>query len=233
MRVFDLFAPIMQTVTKSLDVDRYFFYKIKSYYEHSAQNNTIEVHAYIPNIVEPIKGEITFTFSTAGNNGTKYSFAITPLTEQIAILPETLLDLEISLRNANNDLLSLDGDIPGNDDENSDELVTYGLNVNWYASNSQEKGQPIINDIAQSKTKKITVPHTTDNNKYLGIIEAKTSFETEGINEATKRQITLSTLYSIPFNTKYRVLLVAGVSLVNTIACSKGLVENTLHACKK
>jgi len=60
--------------------DRCFFYKIKPYYEQAASKNTIEVYAYLPNVTEPIKGEISFTFSTFGTNGTKYTLAITPAT---------------------------------------------------------------------------------------------------------------------------------------------------------
>ena len=66
--------------------DRYFFYKIKPYFEQAASKNTIEVWAYLPNVTEPIKGEISFTFSTFGTNGTRYTLAITPATSQIAVI---------------------------------------------------------------------------------------------------------------------------------------------------
>jgi hypothetical protein len=59
--------------------DRYFEYKIRAQYEPSAQNNTIivEAHVHGENGEEKITtGEIFFTFSTFGSNGTKYTFVI-------------------------------------------------------------------------------------------------------------------------------------------------------------
>ena len=60
--------------------DRYFFYKIKPYYEASAQNNTILVEAHITNGNESkiTTGEIPFTFSSFGTNGTKYTLVVAP-----------------------------------------------------------------------------------------------------------------------------------------------------------
>lgn len=76
--------------------DRYFFYKIKPYYEQAASKNTIEVWAYLPNVAEPIKGDISMTFSTFGTNGTRYTLAITPATSQIAVVGAPYEKIELS-----------------------------------------------------------------------------------------------------------------------------------------
>lgn len=73
--------------------DRTFCYKIKSYYEHSAQNNTILVEAHIKdsqNRMNIVKGELPLTFSSFGTNGTNYTLTIAPNTTQIASLPPTI-----------------------------------------------------------------------------------------------------------------------------------------------
>ena len=73
--------------------DRAFCYKIKSYYEHSAQNNTILVEAHIKdsqNRMNIVKGELPLTFSSFGTNGTNYTLTIAPNTTQIASLPPTV-----------------------------------------------------------------------------------------------------------------------------------------------
>lgn len=74
-------------------VDQNFCYKIKPYYEHSAQNNTIYVEAHIKdseNRVNIVKGELPLTFSSFGTNGTNYTLVFTPNTSQIASLPPTI-----------------------------------------------------------------------------------------------------------------------------------------------
>jgi hypothetical protein len=60
--------------------DKYFFYKIKPYYEAAAQNNTILVEAHIKkgNKTKVTTGEIPLTFSTFGTNGTKYTLVMVP-----------------------------------------------------------------------------------------------------------------------------------------------------------
>ena len=62
------------TIISINEQDRHFAYKIKPFYEPSAQNNTIlvEAHVHGKNGEERVvKGEIFFTFSTFGSNGTK------------------------------------------------------------------------------------------------------------------------------------------------------------------
>lgn len=76
--------------------DRYFFYKIKPYYQQAASKNTIEVWAYLPNVTEPIKGDISMTFSTFGTNGTRYTLAITPATSQIAVVGAPYEKIELN-----------------------------------------------------------------------------------------------------------------------------------------
>ena len=85
-----------QTVLTCKNEDRDFFYKIKPYYEQAASKNTIEVWAYLPNVAEPIKGDISMTFSTFGTNGTRYTLAITPATSQIAVVGAPYEKIELS-----------------------------------------------------------------------------------------------------------------------------------------
>jgi hypothetical protein len=74
-------TPAKETVITLDETDRYFAYQIKSYYEQSAQNNTIlvEAHVHGKDGQEKItSGEITLTFSTFGTNGTKYTLVMVP-----------------------------------------------------------------------------------------------------------------------------------------------------------
>ena len=194
---------LRETVITIDSEDRFFFYKIKSFYESSAQNNTILVYAYVPNKEEPTVGEINFTFGTFGSNGTKYTLAITPATDQIAVLPAENtgddsgnLQLNLTLYNANSEKLDMTtgvGDLTG----------YYNLTAEWYASSTDAPALGEIKNIENSKSKSIEalgVLNTNyDTNKYAGIIKASVSYQGAGVNEATDRVITLSALYSVPY----------------------------------
>lgn len=194
---------LRETVITINSEDRFFFYKIKSFYESSAQNNTILVYAYVPNKEEPTVGEINFTFGTFGSNGTKYTLAITPATDQIAVLPAAdvgddsgNLQLNLTLYNANSEKLDMTTGV-------GDSTGYYNLTAEWYASSAKAPTLGEIKNIENSKSKSIEalgVLNTNyDTNKYAGIVKASISYQGAGINEATDRVITLSALYSIPY----------------------------------
>lgn len=192
-----------EEVTVALEADRQFFYKIKSYYESNAQNNTIEVYAYIPNVTEPVKGAISFTFSTFGTNGTKYTLAVTPMESQIAVLPSGNDDyqLRLSLRDANNEELEItETRIIDPEDEAEGTTTGYNLSVQWYTrSKSNNHGLNIAN-IENSKNKLISIgsANNTDNNKYVGIVK---STVTINIGEEESRPANLTALTPIPYST--------------------------------
>lgn len=192
-----------EEVTVALESDRQFFYKIKSYYESNAQNNTIEVYAYIPNVTEPVKGAISFTFSTFGTNGTKYTLAVTPMESQIAVLPSGNDDyqLRLSLRDANNEELEItETRIIDPEDEAEGTTTGYNLSVQWYTrSKSNNHGLNIAN-IENSKNKLISIgsANNTDNNKYVGIVKSTVTID---IGEEESRPANLTALTAIPYST--------------------------------
>lgn len=194
---------LRETVITINSEDRFFFYKIKTYYESSAQNNTILVYAYVPNKEEPTVGEINFTFGTFGNNGTKYALAVTPATDQIAVLPAAdtedtsgNLQLNLTLYNANNEKLDMTTGV-------GDSTGYYNLTAEWYACSENAPTLSEIKNIENSKSKSIealgVLNNNYDANKYAGIIKASVSYQGVGVNEATNRVITLSSLYSVPY----------------------------------
>lgn len=194
------------TIISINEQDRHFAYKIKPFYEPSAQNNTIlvEAHVHGKNGEERVvKGEIFFTFSTFGSNGTKYTFVITPASTQIAILPAESLDLKVSLRNAEGALIPLKESFVSDEDEDPDEINTYNLKVNWHARNDVNTDLTTslaLTDIEDSEVKNLNVSNSTDNNKYSGIVNAKVSYLTQGKTETENRVITLSTLYPVAYS---------------------------------
>ena len=110
--------------------DRAFCYKIKSYYEHSAQNNTILVEAHIKdsqNRMNIVKGELPLTFSSFGTNGTNYTLTIAPNTTQIASLPPTVPAEELLTEAEWNDLAE-DNRLKTIYDSYNDYVVTEGAN---------------------------------------------------------------------------------------------------------
>lgn len=182
--------------------DRHFAYKIKPFYEPSAQNNSIlvEAHVYGENGQTKVTtGEIFFTFSTFGSNGTKYTLTMVPSSSQIAVLPTSSLSLDLSLRNANNELIALNDSAIGSLEDKPDEINTYQLRIDWYAKN-KSSGSIAISDIENSKIKKLDVANGVNGNKYAGIINAKVSYLTEGKSGIDPRVITLNTLYPVAFS---------------------------------
>lgn len=202
-----------KSVVEITDADRFFFYKIKNFYEPSAQNNTILVEVYVPNKVEPTKGELTLTFGTFGTNGTKYTLAVVPAGTQTSLQPNGEeesgdLELKITLYNADGEALDLNTNFDGE---------FYSLSKEWYAKSA---AAPELGELTQiitaesnpedaeqqtpqsSKSWLLTVPGTTgtnyDENRYAGIVKVSTTFE--GGPENNPNEIELSALYAVPYS---------------------------------
>lgn len=205
-----------KSVVEITDADRYFFYKIKNFYEPSAQNNTILVDVYVSNKVEPTKGELTLTFGTFGTNGTKYTLAVVPAGTQTSLQPNGEgddavagdLELKITLYNADGEALDLNTNYDGE---------FYSLSKEWYAKSA---AAPDLGELTQivtaesdpdaaeqqtpqsSKSWLLSVPGATgmnyDDNRYIGLVKVSTVFE--GGPENNPNEIELSTLYAVPYS---------------------------------
>lgn len=203
---------VTEDVITITPADKQFVYKIKPFYEASAQNNTIlvEVHVYNAEQEHIVLGEKSFTFSTFGNNGTKYTLSVVPATTQIAVLAnpgensglDGDLELHVSLRNADGKLLTLSADTI-KDTASEEEIVTYDFEASWYARSIVDNANTTISDPAdtdQEKIKLIEIGNQTDRNGYVGILNTQVSFDTTGRTELENRKIVLNTLYSVPFS---------------------------------
>ena len=199
--------------------DKYFFYKIKPYYEAAAQNNTILVEAHIKkgNKTKITTGEIPLTFSTFGTNGTKYTLVMVPNNTQISTLPHSDtnpnpdLTLELSLRDADNKLIPLKTAsivIPENIgeevEENEFKIATYNLQLSWKTHNYelQNSGLTLTPINEENTLYTITVPNPSFgeiNVPYVGILNASVMFNEE-LNNKDKRQIRLKTFYPVAYS---------------------------------
>lgn len=205
-----------KSVVEITDADRYFFYKIKNFYEPSAQNNTILVEVYVPNKVEPTKGELTLTFGTFGTNGTKYTLAVVPAGTQTSLQPNGEgddavagdLELKITLYNADGEALDLNTDYNGE---------FYSLSKEWYTKSA---AAPELGELTQvvtaesnpdaaeqqtpqsSKSWLLSIPGATginyDDNRYIGVVKVSTAFK--GGSENNPNEIELFTLYAVPYS---------------------------------
>ena len=86
---------------------RDFWYKIKPYYDATASINSIKCEFRPAEDNDLVTGEEFFTFGIMGSNGTKYTLAITPATNQVATTPSKELVLDISLRDSNNEEIDI------------------------------------------------------------------------------------------------------------------------------
>lgn len=209
-------TPAQDTKIILSEADRIFAYKIKPYYEASAQNNTIQVEAYVNGQngeQKVVTGELSLTFSTFGTNGTKYTFVLTPATTQIAILSDSnpdddiidgSLNLTLSLRNADNELIAmttkpianfgLDGEVE------SYEIDAYALSVGWHATPpTQSSGAITPLQIENSEQWNVNVSLSNNSDKYMGIVSSKVQYNTDGKTSVDTRIIELSNLYPVPF----------------------------------
>lgn len=91
---------------KQID-SRDFWYKIKPYYDATAVLNSIKCEFRPAEDNDIVTGEQFFSFGIMGSNGTKYTLAITPATNQVATTPSKTLQLDISLRDFNNEEIDI------------------------------------------------------------------------------------------------------------------------------
>lgn len=202
--------------------DKYFFYKIKPYYEAAAQNNTILVEAHIKkgNKTKITTGEIPFTFSTFGTNGTKYTLVMVPNTTQISTFPHSdtnpnpNLTLELSLRDADNKLIPLNeasvvvpsvigGEVEV-DEENTPAIETYNLQLSWRTHNAALQNSGLtLTPVGEDKTTyTITISNPafgTTNVPYMGVLNASVMFNEE-LSNGEPRQIRLKTFYPVSYS---------------------------------
>lgn len=93
--------------------ERSFWYKIKPTFQPSDSQNYIICKVILAGEITPVESKQYFTFGLAGNNGTKYTFAITNATPQGYIDGsgnDKELLLNISLRDANNTQITVEDD---------------------------------------------------------------------------------------------------------------------------
>lgn len=196
--------PIKKTIYHLNEDDRTFVYKVKPFYDTSAQNNTILVEAHIHGENEEkmrIVGEMFFTFSIFGSNGTKYTFTITPATAQNAVLPDKPLDVNLALRDASGELLPLNYEPTFEPGE--EQLDMYHLRFKWHARRGDGVGNLTMDPAPGAEDPQIrvlTVPNRYDATGYVGIIGAEVSYLAQGNNGSKDRIITLDALYPVPYS---------------------------------
>jgi hypothetical protein len=111
---------------------------------------------------------------------------MTPSTTQIAVLPDTndeddiidgSLNLTLSLRNADNELIEMVDTINVNPD-GGEEISPYSLSVDWYATVPEADGPSAIvyQPIADSKQWSVEIPINQNEYGYMGIAKATVSF---------------------------------------------------------
>lgn len=196
--------PIKKTIYHLNEDDRTFVYKVKPFYDTSAQNNTILVEAHIHGENEEkmrIVGEMFFTFSIFGSNGTKYTFTITPATAQNAVLPDKPLDVNLALRDASGELIPLNYEPTFEPGE--EQLDMYHLRFKWHARRGDGVGNLTMDPAPGAEDPQIrvlTVPNRYDATGYVGIIGAEVSYLAQGNNGSKDRIITLDALYPVPYS---------------------------------
>ena len=167
--------------------NRDFWYKIKPYYENSAQNNTIHCEFIKAQDVDSVWGEQLFTFGTAGTSGTKYTLAITNATSQVAANSSAGLPLSIQLKDSDNKALELSNNV-------SDWFVQ------WNFSKSGGKSGIPFTDVETATEKFLTTPKG-----QWGILEfmAKVSLNgtkiSGGPEDGQERIVDLKVQYPVPF----------------------------------
>lgn len=215
--------PIKETKITIKPEDKTFSYKIKPYYEQSAQNNTILVEAHITNDkneVSVIKGELPLTFSSYGTNGTNYTLSIVPNTTQIAALPvngtdeegqvtaNPLLQLKVTLRNGDGELIALNEEaftFPNTSsseqlEDTNEEITTNNFKIGWHAVNGNGTTVSIFGNTEDNKEQLLEIsPVYSDNTPYVGIIKASVEYPEE-LSDGAKRTLRLSTVYPIPYS---------------------------------
>lgn len=216
--------PVMEDNIIIEPQDKYFSYKIKPYYEPSAQNNTILVEAHIKdsdNKVNVVKGELPLTFSSFGTNGTNYTLSMVPNTTQIASLPPTftneegqeeanpLLQLKVTLRNGDGELIALNEDsfiFPNTTEEENkledapdEEVTTTNFKYGWYALNGNNSAVSLVPAVEGSKEQLLEISPEYGSIPYVGIVKTSVEYPEE-LSDGSSRVLRLNTVYPIPYS---------------------------------
>ena len=192
-------------VTTSREADRYFSYKIKDYYEQGAHNNTIDACVYLAESGSRLTGEKTFTFSTFGTNGTKYTLTMSPKGRQIATVSridgESLvidpLELSLILRNAAGEKVSITNSLLSSGSF-TDEQKGYNLKIEWLTPeiDTYVMEQELIDGVVELE---VAADESEDvRDCVAGILKASVAFNLPAVEDA-ERVVDLTTLYSIPY----------------------------------
>lgn len=179
---------------KQID-SRDFWYKIKPYYDATAVINSIKCEFRPAEDNDIVTGEEFFSFGTMGSNGTKYTLAITPSTNQVATTPSTELKLDLSLRDFNNE------EIPIIKGQIGDGSAT-GLETEWLYAYKGIKPAEILSSVeGQDRVIGLTAVANS-----CGIVKATVNFQlsSEGAQEESgnipvtkKRTVRLETVRAI------------------------------------
>lgn len=179
---------------KQID-SRDFWYKIKPYYDATAVINSIKCEFRPAEDNDIVTGEEFFSFGTMGSNGTKYTLAITPSTNQVATTPSAELKLDLSLRDFNNE------EIPIIKGQTGDGSAT-GLETEWLYAYKGIKPAEILSSVeGQDRVIGLTAVANS-----CGIVKATVNFQlsSEGAQEESgnipvtkKRTVRLETVRAI------------------------------------
>lgn len=176
---------IQQEIISIPENDLIFFYKIKSFYEPAATNNTILVEAKLEDGSE-MSSEISFTFSSFGTNGSKYTLAVVPATTQIAVSGDQSLQLSVTLRDSEGTKIDITDSEIG-----ADNSLAYGLETRWW---DQGPNGSAIEEVTNDSLTITGKPEEAD--KYVGIVEVGV---TAALEKDTERKAILTTLYPVPY----------------------------------
>lgn len=185
------------SLIKLKDETRTFVYKIKSFYEPAATNNTILAKIRLPGYQESVDGEKYFTFSTFGNSGTKYTFTMVPGENKTGYCPTIHdkykgLSLHLMLKDAENNLIKMVEGIPSSDADK----VGHSLKVEMLAPQGRSIPEEQYNEIDNSLLWNIYLWDSSwDNKSFIGILKASVSL----YNDVTDKTVSLQTLYPVPY----------------------------------
>lgn len=177
---------IQQDVISVPENDLIFFYKIKSFYEPAATNNTILVEAKLEDGSE-MSSEISFTFSSFGTNGSKYTLAVVPATTQIAVINDQALKLSVTLRDSEGTKIDV-----STSDINLDGSLAYGLETRWW----DQGPNGIINTDETTNALLTVTSKPGEADKYVGIVQVGV---TAILDKESGRKAILSALYPVPY----------------------------------
>lgn len=187
-------------VETSKESDRYFSYKVKDYFEQSAQNNTIEVYVYLKDSDKLLKGELVLTFSTFGTNGTKYTLSISPQSNIVAAVSDEenveSLELLATLRDAEGNKIPITDSLLGSDSE----VEGYNLRTDWYSPTIDQ--YDLTTELAEDGSVTLRVAANYDPQENIdwvvGILKTTVNFNLPVVEDQI-RIVDLVNLFPVPY----------------------------------